>query len=127
MKQFMQTEATWNDSGIDLSNLLARVEYDRELLSDLLLVFTQEFPQTCRSLRDAIERRDRTQVQISAHTLKGMLSSLSFVKAAALAIRIERTSHDPAMTGIEDELRRLEQESAAAQLSLASVCKGELA
>lgn len=123
----MQTEATWNDSGIDLSNLLSRVEYDRDLLIDLLLVFKHEFPQTCRSLKDAIDRGDRTQVQISAHTLKGMLSSLSFVKATALAVRIERTSHDPAMTGIEDDLRRLEQESAAAQLSLATVCEGEQA
>jgi HPt (histidine-containing phosphotransfer) domain-containing protein len=126
VNQFNQTEATWNDAGIDLSNLLARVEYDHELLSDLLLVFTQEFPPAYRLLKEAAERRDQTQIQIIAHTLKGMLASLSFVRAATLAARIERSSHEPAMEGIEEYLQRLEVETAAAQISLTQVCEGVL-
>jgi two-component system, sensor histidine kinase and response regulator len=75
---------------IDLHELLARVENDRELMQDLLSIFQEEFPQRYRALREAVELRDATRVVMEAHALKGMLSNLAAGAAAAASAELER-------------------------------------
>lgn len=75
---------------IDFGELLARVESDRELMRDLLLIFKEEFPRYLKALRDAVESRDAKRVTSAAHTLKGMLSNLAAHEAAVAAARLEQ-------------------------------------
>lgn len=75
---------------IDLEELLERTENDRELMRDLLTIFQQEFPQRLQSLREAVGSLSATQVVIEAHALKGMLSNLAAIEAAAAAAELER-------------------------------------
>jgi len=75
---------------IDMAELLARVEHDRELMRDLLLIFKEEFPRHLQALRDAVNSMDGEQVAAEAHALKGMLSNLAANPAAAAAARIEQ-------------------------------------
>ncbi len=124
MEQLKHIEASWRDPAVDLSDLLARVEYDRELLSDMLAVFRKEFPPIYTLLKDAAVRDEQTQVQISAHTLKGMLASLSFVRATDLAIRIDRMSRDGILNAADRELNVLGDEAAAAQACLEEILRG---
>jgi two-component system, sensor histidine kinase and response regulator len=76
-------------SYIDMEELLARVENDRELMRDLLSIFKEEFPQRYQGLRDAIESLDARRVVLEAHTLKGMLSNLAAREAAEVAAHLE--------------------------------------
>ena len=71
----------------DHEELLERVENDRELLRDLLLIFKEEFPRHLLVLREAVESRDGNRVTGAAHALKGMLLNLSATRAAATAAR----------------------------------------
>ena len=75
---------------VNLAELLARVDNDRELLCDLLSIFKDEFPGYIKSLEDAVDRKDAAKVASVSHTLKGMLSNLAVPKAAASAARLER-------------------------------------
>jgi two-component system sensor histidine kinase/response regulator len=75
---------------IDLPALLTRVENDRELVRDLLLIFKQEFPRRLEALREAVESLDGEKVAAEAHTLKGMLSNLAAGPAAIAAARLEQ-------------------------------------
>jgi HPt (histidine-containing phosphotransfer) domain-containing protein len=75
---------------VNLAELLARVDNDRELLCDLLSIFKDEFPGHIKSLEDAVDRKDAAKVASVSHTLKGMLSNLAVPKAAASAARLER-------------------------------------
>ncbi len=75
---------------IDQTELLARVENDRELIRDLLLIFKEEFPGHLQALRDAVDSTDGERVAAEAHTLKGMLSNLAAHPAAVAAARLEQ-------------------------------------
>ncbi len=75
---------------IDFAELLARVENDRELMRDLLLIFKEEFPHHFQALRLAVDSSDSEKVAAEAHTLKGMLSNLAAGSAAASAARLEQ-------------------------------------
>jgi HPt (histidine-containing phosphotransfer) domain-containing protein len=74
---------------IDMTELLARVEDDRELMRDLLLIFKEEFPQHLAALRDAVSSMNAEKIAAEAHALKGMLSNLAAHPAAAAAARLE--------------------------------------
>jgi two-component system sensor histidine kinase/response regulator len=78
------------NSCIDLTELLARVENDRELMRDLLLIFKEEFPRHLQALRAAVDSLDGDKVAAEAHTLKGMLSNLAAGPAAGAAARLEQ-------------------------------------
>jgi HPt (histidine-containing phosphotransfer) domain-containing protein len=75
---------------LDSAELLARVDNDRELLRDLLMIFKEEFPRHLLAVREAVEARDGKRVATAAHTLKGMLSNLAANEAAATAARLEQ-------------------------------------
>ena len=119
----MQIQEIVDESGVNLPELLARVDNDPELLQEILELFKEEFPKSCLLLEDAVERRDMEQVQIAAHTLKGMLAGLSIMEASSLAMRIERMATQCASEGIPEELARLVKCVAVAQLDLDKVCR----
>jgi CheY-like chemotaxis protein/HPt (histidine-containing phosphotransfer) domain-containing protein len=75
---------------VNLPELLIRVDNDRELLSDLLSIFKQEFPVYLKSLENAVVRKDVAEIASVSHTLKGMLSNLAVAKASASAARLEQ-------------------------------------
>ncbi len=121
----MNLDSTHTDTGINLNELFARVEYDRDLLCDMLQVFCQEFPKLHALITAAVIRGDRHQVQASAHTLKGMFASLSFSQASASALRIERMARQANLTGVPDEIDRLAYSANCAQANLQRVCGRE--
>jgi two-component system sensor histidine kinase/response regulator len=111
-----------SDTSVDLKELFARVEYDRELLDDLYQIFKQEFPKLQMSIQEALVSKDLKQLQSSAHTLKGMLASMSFRNASASAFRIERMAKAADLTGVLNEVARLENEATVAQADLDQFC-----
>jgi HPt (histidine-containing phosphotransfer) domain-containing protein len=118
----MVAEQLVQDSGLDLNELLSRVEGDYELLRDIFEIFNEEFPKSYRILTSALASKDLKQVQFSAHTLKGMFSSLSFVRASACARRIELMARVEQLDGIDEEVACLEQTTSIAQASLQKAC-----
>jgi HPt (histidine-containing phosphotransfer) domain-containing protein len=74
----------------DYEELLVRVDNDRELLRDLLLIFKEEFPRILLALREAVTAKEGSPVATAAHTLKGMLLNLAANQAAATAARLEQ-------------------------------------
>ncbi len=75
---------------IDFAELLARVENDRELMRDLLLIFKEEFPRHLQALRLAVDSLDAEKVAAEAHALKGTLCNLAAGQAAGAAARLEQ-------------------------------------
>ena len=111
-----------NELSLDLKELCVRVEYDRDLLDDVFDIYKSEFPRLQQSLKGAVERGDMEQVQVAAHTLKGMLASLSFRAASAAAMRIERLARTDEAVGIPAELVRMELSARASQADLEQFC-----
>src|ERR1700692_4754311 len=94
-----ETQYRSHESGVDLSELLARMDFDRELLREIFELFKEEFPKSRLLLADAVELGDLEQMRNRAHTLKGMLAGLSIVEASASAMRIEQMAKQSAPEG----------------------------
>jgi HPt (histidine-containing phosphotransfer) domain-containing protein len=77
------------ESVVNLSELLVRVDNDRELLRDLMVIFKDEFPGQLQALEYAVRKEDTKQVINVSHSLRGMLSSMAVTKAAATLGKLE--------------------------------------
>lgn len=93
---------------------LARMEGDRDLLSEIIHLFMSECPRACADLRQALDARDARLLERLAHTLKGSSANISAtgVCQAALALEMQARSgelKDAALKidTIEEELHRL--------------------
>jgi HPt (histidine-containing phosphotransfer) domain-containing protein len=95
---------------INLQELLARVENDRDLLCDLLTIFKHEFPSHLKALENAVARKDPAETASVSHTLKGMLANLSVTKAAASAARLEQIARAGETASFEEAFAVLVQD-----------------
>jgi HPt (histidine-containing phosphotransfer) domain-containing protein len=108
---------------VDLPELLTRVENDRELLRELLRIVKEELPWLLQSLQEAAARGDNKGVEVTAHTIKGMLANVSFARAAASAACLERLGQQCVTQGLPEELARLEQEVSVALAEFEACCR----
>jgi HPt (histidine-containing phosphotransfer) domain-containing protein len=110
----------------DPAELLARVDNDRELLLDLVLIFKKEFPGHLRTLREAVESRDGKRVRVAAHTLKGMLSNVAANRAAAAAAHLEQMGRNEEGSGFQESFAAFDSEAmkllAQLEAYMAEVC-----
>ena len=110
---------------IDLAELLARVENDRGLMRELLLIFKDEFPGHLQALRDAVDSMDGDRVTAEAHTLKGMLSNLAATSAADAAARLEQLGQNREISKFQEACSTFESVSKDLLLQL-DACMAEV-
>lgn len=103
---------------MDLTELLERVENDRELIRDLLLIFKEEFPGHLRALRDGVDSMDGKKVAAEAHTMKGMLSNLAAGSAARAADRLEQLGRNQEVSEFQEACASFENLSKELLLEL---------
>jgi HPt (histidine-containing phosphotransfer) domain-containing protein len=94
---------------VNLPELLARVDNDRELMCELFGIFKHEFPPLLRLLQESVACGDTKRVETTSHALTGMLSGLSATPAAKLAQRLEQMARAEEMLGLADALKLFEQ------------------
>jgi HPt (histidine-containing phosphotransfer) domain-containing protein len=99
-----------SEVGVDLSDLLLRLENDIDLLGELVSIFKEEFPTLLRELQESIAREDIKKIEVTSHAMKGMLSGLSATRAAAIASQVEQMARDGKSSGLADSLTALERE-----------------
>ena len=105
--------------------MLERVENDRELVRDLLLIFKQEFPRHLRALRDGVDSMDGNKVAAEAHTMKGMLSNLAAGSAAGAAARLEQLGRNQEVSEFQEACDSFEDLSKELMLEL-DTCMAEV-
>ena len=86
---------------LNITDLLNRVDNDRELLVELFSIFKMEFPTHLQRLSEAIVREETKQVETESHALKGMLLNLSASRAAAVATELERMGRENKIGGMK--------------------------
>jgi two-component system sensor histidine kinase/response regulator len=97
-------------TSVNLPELLARVDNDRELLRDLLSIFAEEFPRHLLALQEAVAREDAKQIATVSHTLKGMLSNLAVTKAAASVGQLEQQARGGNQSSLKEALAAFEHD-----------------
>ena len=74
---------------LNTTELLQRVDGDRDFLSDLISTFREEYPGQIQDAQQAIARRDAAGVERVGHALKGALGNLAASGASKFAAEIE--------------------------------------
>ncbi len=120
----MNLEHTALEQYVDMAELLARVEDDRELLMELLMLFQKDFPRLREALQFTVHAGDPYQVEKAAHTLKGMFASLSVKQASQLAANVELAARTGDAQRIIEAMAELDREEAGLAAAVESFMAG---
>ncbi len=94
----------WN-----VQELLERVEGDRRLMRELLVMFRDENQRTMETVRVSMEERDLARASRAAHAMKGMLKNLAMGATAEIASSLEAAARNGLLSESEELFGKLEQ------------------
>jgi HPt (histidine-containing phosphotransfer) domain-containing protein len=104
-------------SVIDVADALERLGDDHELLREIVQIYIEDAPAIVERIHSAVKAEDAPGVQHSAHSLKGLASSLSAHEMVGAAARLEHigTSRNlaEASSALEEVDQRVEELNAA--------------
>jgi HPt (histidine-containing phosphotransfer) domain-containing protein len=96
----------------DRVGMLAELDGDEELLSELIDTMRDEAPKLLHEVRVAVEAGDAALVGRAAHTLKGAVSNFGARAAADAALCLERMGRSGDLGDVSPALATLEVEMA---------------
>ena len=94
----------------DLEDALEKVGGDKEILEEILVVFSETYPDQLSELKNAIDSGDAPIVERAAHTLKGSVGAFSAKKALETAFQLETMGRDGKLEEAATVYSKLEQE-----------------
>ena len=95
---------------IKTSELLDRVENDLELLGEMVAIFEDERASYLENLEKAIESGNAEDLDMAAHTIKGVLANLSAAQTAEIAKSLEELGKTGSTDGAQEMYEKLKQE-----------------
>jgi two-component system sensor histidine kinase/response regulator len=109
-------------NAFDMEAALEHVEGDRELLDEIVRIFSDECPKTLAEIRNAIRAADLRVLERAAHSLKGSAANLCAIDVTRPAAELEesaragdlssaRTQFLVLENAVEELLRELESSS----------------
>jgi HPt (histidine-containing phosphotransfer) domain-containing protein len=110
---------------VNLSDLMARVEDDRELLAELFTMFQEELPGLQGALHNAMRTGDLPAAAEAAHALKGMLANLSMKQGTSLAASIEAAARGGDKPAFEETLATFDGEIVALSTAVDAFMAGK--
>jgi two-component system sensor histidine kinase/response regulator len=78
----------------DLTGALDRLEQDKELLIELVQLFSGEYPQQIAQLEQHVRAADKKQIEATAHSMKSALGNIGADAAFRFAASIERAARE---------------------------------
>lgn len=111
---------------LDAKTLLARVEGDTQLLSELAELFLNECPRMVEEIRQALAKHDSRALERAAHRFKGSAGNFSAKGTVEAALKLERIARSGNLEGAASAFLRLENEIARMIPALAALGKGAM-
>jgi HPt (histidine-containing phosphotransfer) domain-containing protein len=101
---------TGSEDVIDEATLLAGIDGNRRILSEIVRLFLADYPQRLAEIKQAIGRGDGVAVARAAHTLKGSVGNFAAEKAVVAAQSVEDVGKSGNFTTAEQAFLTLESE-----------------
>jgi PAS domain S-box-containing protein len=113
------------EASIDLAEALARLDGDKNLLTELVQIFLGECPGLMARIRTAITEQDPPRLKSAAHALKGSVANFGAHGAVNAAARLETLGLDPTLEtdAANEALRVLEVEMARVEPHLLEIAR----
>lgn len=103
-------EAKRNGSPIDMKNAMQRFNNDKEFFKEMLREFLSYIPDQVLKLGEASGAGNTSEVQKTAHSIKGAAGNLSAVKVYETSIEIEKKAKNGDMPQIPSLIEELKSE-----------------
>lgn len=94
---------------VDEKELRLHFDGDEELISELLEVFELSYPETLGALKKSIEQKNSQEVELHAHTLKGMVSNFFSKELKDAAFSLEKMGREQALVNELSYVKILEE------------------
>jgi two-component system, sensor histidine kinase and response regulator len=104
---------------MDRAAMLDRFDGDIDLAREVAELFLEDCPRRLGAVREALARGDAGALQFAAHSIKGSVLYFGATAAVAAAVQLELMGDSGDISHAGAAARRLEQEIASLQLSLA--------
>jgi len=111
---------------LDMEDFLERVQDDKELLLELLDIFTADYEVKKGQLQEAIENKDDEQIRGLAHSLKGSSGNISAKRLREIFLQIEVKAKEKDFEKLNGLLVQMRQEFDSLSQRIGEV-KAELA
>lgn len=108
---------------IDMKEVLDRVQDDRELLMELLQIFTQDYEEKDKILKDAIGKKDFEQVKNIAHSIKGASGNIAAKQLHASFLQLEQMARAQDFSRAAEVLSAVDQQFAEFKIFVSQLKK----
>jgi len=95
-------------SAFDIDAALRHVEGDRELLDEIVRIFSDDCPKTMAEIQNSIRAADLSVLERAAHALKGAAANLCATGVTRSAADLEHSARTGDLTQVRDQFRALE-------------------
>jgi len=95
---------------LETDDLLHRVGNDMGLLSTMVDLYRDDYPQHLEEMRAALDADDSQRLKKAAHSLKGSSANIGGARAASAALAIETLAHDECLDKAAKPIDELVQE-----------------
>lgn len=99
-----------NEKSVNKESLMERVDYDLELLAELVEIYEEDTAENIESIKAAIGSQDAGQLEKSAHSLKGSSSNMSAELVVEFASKLEQAGRNGDFEETDDILSSLNEE-----------------
>jgi HPt (histidine-containing phosphotransfer) domain-containing protein len=91
----------------DREAALARVGDDEELLTELIRIFLDDYPNSLSVIDEAVAKQDPPRLEKAAHTLKGAVANFGAHAVVKEAFELERLARSGDLSLASESLSRL--------------------
>lgn len=96
--------------GVDVAALKTMFAEDFEIFSEIFGDFKDTHQNLIDDIQGAIEAGDASKLEISAHTLKGVLATFNALEAKEMAFALEKKGHDGETSETQEILDKMKEE-----------------
>lgn len=100
---------------------LANFEGMEELIAQVIESFEESYPSLLARVKNAIDSNNMGELQISAHTLKGVVSNFYAENCRSLAFELEKMGREKQGLGAADVFNKLSEEVGRLSVALKDV------
>lgn len=93
---------------VDEKELKVHFDGDEELISELLEVFESSYPETLNAVKKSLEENNLQDLELHAHTLKGMVSNFFAKTLKDAAFALEKMGREQALENADGHVKTLE-------------------
>lgn len=94
---------------VNEKELKVHFDGDEELIGELLEVFEDSYPDTLASVKKSIEEKNLQDLELHAHTLKGMISNFFAQTLKDAAYSLEKMGREGSLSGEAEHVDVLEK------------------